>query len=41
MSDGDTTSWKDLIHLIRTAQEKVKEKFWIELENEVRIISNQ
>jgi UDP-N-acetylmuramate dehydrogenase len=40
MSDGDTTSWKDLMHLIKTAQEKVKEKFLIELENEVRIITN-
>lgn len=41
MSDGDTTNWKDLVHLMKTAQEKVKEKFWIELENEVKIISNQ
>ena len=40
MSDGDTTSWKDLMHLIHTAQQKVKEKFLIELENEVRIITN-
>ncbi len=41
MSDGDTTNWKDLLHLIHTAQSKVKEKFGIKLENEVRIISNQ
>lgn len=40
MSDGDTTNWKDLLHLIHTAQSKVKEKFGIELENEVRIITN-
>ena len=40
MSDGDTCHWKDLLHLIHSAQEKVREVFGIELENEVRIIHN-
>ena len=39
MSDW-TASYKDLINLIKLAQKKVKEKFWIELINEVRIIKN-
>ena len=40
MNDGSWT-YKDLLSLIELAQKKVKEKFWIELVNEVRIISNQ
>jgi UDP-N-acetylenolpyruvoylglucosamine reductase len=39
MSDG-TASYKDLLNLINLAQEKVKEKFGIEIINEVRIIKN-
>lgn len=39
MHDG-TGKWQDLIHLIEEAQNKVKLQFWIDLINEVRIISN-
>ncbi len=39
MSDG-TAGYKDLINLIRLAQQKVEEKFVIKLVNEVRIIEN-
>jgi UDP-N-acetylenolpyruvoylglucosamine reductase len=39
MSDW-TAKYQDLLNLIKLAQEKVKEKFWIEIENEVRIIKN-
>ena len=39
MSDW-TATYKDLIKLIRLAQRKVKNHFWIDLENEVRIIVN-
>ena len=39
MSDW-TASYKDLIELLKLAQKKVKEEFWIEIENEVRIIEN-
>ena len=39
MSDW-TATYKDLLDLIHLAQKKVKEKFWIDLINEVRIISN-
>ena len=39
MSDW-TASYKDLIELLELAQKKVKEKFDIELVNEVRIITN-
>ena len=38
MNDGWT--YKDLLQLINLAQEKVKEKFEIDLINEVRIITN-
>jgi UDP-N-acetylmuramate dehydrogenase len=34
-------TYKDLLSLIKLAQNKVQEKFWIELVNEVRIISNK
>jgi UDP-N-acetylenolpyruvoylglucosamine reductase len=37
MSDW-TASYKDLVDLIGLAQKEVKEEFWVELENEVRII---
>jgi UDP-N-acetylmuramate dehydrogenase len=40
MSDGYKTTWQDLIYLIRLAQNKVKNEFGIELENEVKIITN-
>lgn len=40
MSDSDKCRWQDLIYLINLAKEKVREKFWIELEAEVRIIKN-
>jgi UDP-N-acetylmuramate dehydrogenase len=40
MSDGDTCSYRDFLYLIQLAQTRVREKFWIELENEVRIITN-
>ena len=39
MSDG-TATWQDLINLKKLAQKKVKEKFDIDLESEVRIIKN-
>lgn len=32
--------WRDLIYMINLAQEKVKERFWVLLEPEVRIITN-
>jgi len=38
MHDG-TGSYHDMIWLIKLAQSRVKESFWIELENEVQIIS--
>jgi UDP-N-acetylenolpyruvoylglucosamine reductase len=40
MHDGQG-SYKDLLFLIELAQKKVKEKFWIDLINEVRIITNK
>jgi len=39
MSDW-TASYNDLLDLIKLAQKKVKEEFWIDIENEVRIIKN-
>lgn len=39
MNDG-SGSWKDVIELIHLAQEKVAKEFWIQLENEVQIITN-
>ena len=39
MSDWNW-SYKDLIDLIELAQRTVKEKFWVFLEPEVRIIKN-
>ena len=39
MHDG-TGQWQDLLELLELAQKKVKEEFWIELVNEVRIIRN-
>lgn len=39
MNDG-SGSWKNLMELIRLAQEKVDKEFWIQLENEVQIITN-
>lgn len=38
MTNVDNWNYKDLLYLIDLAKSKVKEKFWIELENEVRII---
>ena len=38
MHDGNWT-YKDLLDLIQLAQKKVKEQFWIDLVNEVRIIT--
>nr|MDD3720198.1 UDP-N-acetylmuramate dehydrogenase [Candidatus Gracilibacteria bacterium] len=40
MSDGQKCKWQDLIYLINLAKEKVREKFGIDLEAEVRIIKN-
>lgn len=40
LSDGEMCTWQDLIFLIQEAQTKVKEQFWVGLENEVRIIKN-
>lgn len=40
MSDGETCTHRDLLQLIKLTQETVKDKFDIELENEVRIITN-
>jgi len=40
MSDGETCTHKDLLDLIALTQKEVKKNFWIELENEVRIITN-
>lgn len=40
MSDGKTCTWQDLVSLIKLAQEKVKKQYHIDLENEVRIITN-
>ena len=39
MSDWNW-SYKDLLDLIKLAQDKVKKDFWVELEPEVRIIYN-
>jgi UDP-N-acetylmuramate dehydrogenase len=39
MSDW-TSSYKDLLNLIKLSQKTVREKFWVEIENEVRIIEN-
>ncbi len=39
MSDGSATS-KDLLDLIQFAQDTVYNKFWIKIENEVRIITS-
>jgi UDP-N-acetylmuramate dehydrogenase len=39
MHDG-TWKWQDLVELLELAQAKVKDKFWVELVNEVRIIRN-
>ena len=39
MSDW-TASYKNLLNLIKLAQEKVKKEFWVDIENEVRIIEN-
>lgn len=40
MSDGKTCTRQDLLSLIKLAQEKVKKGYNIDLENEVRIITN-
>jgi len=40
MSNGIDCTHKDLIKLIKLTQKTVKERFGIELENEVRIITN-
>jgi UDP-N-acetylenolpyruvoylglucosamine reductase len=40
MNDWNGT-YNDLLALITLAQNKVQERFWIELINEVRIISNK
>lgn len=40
MSDGETCTYKDLLDLIDLTQKTVKQRFDIELENEVRIITN-
>ena len=39
MSDW-TANYNDLLNLIKIAQEKVKQEFWVDIENEVRIIKN-
>jgi UDP-N-acetylenolpyruvoylglucosamine reductase len=39
MSDW-TAKYNDLLNLIKIAQEKVKNEFWLDIENEVRIIKN-
>lgn len=39
MSNWSECKWQDLIYLINLAKGKVKDKFWIELEAEVRIIN--
>ena len=39
MTDWKAT-YKDMLDLIELTQKKVKENFWIEIENEVRIIKN-
>ncbi len=41
MSDGETCTHNDLVNLIELAQDTVKKRFDIDLENEVRIITNQ
>ena len=41
MSDGETCTHEDLLELIKLAQKTVKQKFDIDLENEVRIITNE
>jgi UDP-N-acetylenolpyruvoylglucosamine reductase len=38
--NDETWTYKDLLDLINLAIQKVKDKFWIELINEVRIIKN-
>lgn len=40
LSDGETCRWQDLLYLIQEAQKRVREEFELELENEVRIITN-
>jgi len=40
MHNGQGT-YKDMLELIELAQDKVKDKFNIELENEVQIITNK
>jgi len=39
MHDGNW-SYKDMLDLIDLAQERVKKQFWVQLENEVQIITN-
>lgn len=41
MSDGETCTYNHLVELIKLAQDTVKKKFDIEIENEVRIITNR
>lgn len=41
MSDWDICTYKDLLSMINLVQDTVKKKFNIELENEVRIITNK
>jgi len=41
MSDGKTCTHNDLLDLIKLAQKTVKHRFNIDLENEVRIITNR
>lgn len=41
MSDGQDCTHKDLLNLIILVQKTVREKFGIDLENEVRIITNE
>ena len=41
MSDGKTCTHNDLLDLIKLAQKTVKHRFNIDLENEVRIITNE
>lgn len=40
MTNSNNANYKDLLYLIDLAKNKVEEKFWMELENEVRIIKN-
>ncbi len=39
MSEWKNSNWRDLIYLIDLAKSKVKDKYWIEMEPEVRIIN--